>query len=1182
MSGRGTKKVIVALVSAIVLVAALASASPAAAEDFLSGYVANEESPSLTKFDTTTNEGVETVGDELGEPASIVMPADGSSFFATESCDALENNGGTLLHVSLEGNILGRIELASESCIKKIAMSSKADVGDSGETVWAVIGDEAVPVDSADGSVGRAIVPPASCPNGCVGEQVIDYVNDVALSPDGNTLYVLYTEKTIRAAPEEILETYIDKLVTYEVGGASAVQVTEPTFVAISEGKSIAVSGNGRKAFISSSLCAIHQLCTSDLTTFELGPDPNPNTQQSQNVDLTEGGQVLQMPDENYLWVAQDPETLIKGEAAEVFETDTGPPYSSFFREFDLNDPIALAAVPDEGSIYVGFHDRSSIAALTVDGETEIPVGEGPVGGIVLTPAQAPDAKLTVHPAGLNQSTKFDASESTITCDAQQCSEIAEYKWNFGDGSEETTTVPTTEHTYRSAGPFEASVTEVSSYGVSTELITSGHQVTVDGGPQARAAVTVTLPALVTRASGPTRLGGSITDTLILTEGQGQSGGAVEFRVYGPDDTTCQAPALESTTVPVNGDGEFTSPAYTPTELGTYHWTTNYVDGSGDPPALGNCGDAEESTEVIKALPTVPGVASPGVVIGGQVSDKAEVTGGAHPTGTIDFALYAPGDVNCTGTPVFTDSSGLGEDDPLEPDVATSATFAPTRAGRYRWIASYSGDADNEAVPGTCNSANQAVSIGKATPTIATHASPDVRVPEGLVFDVATVSGGYEESGTVGFALYGPLDPTCEGGPVFTATAELGADGTATSPDFAPGKIGEYHWVATYGGDVDNNRVAGTCGDANESVTAGKATPGFETRAVERVTIGGEVSDTAILSGGHAPTGTISFALYGPDDATCSGPPLATDSATVQGNGSFQSTPFTAVVPGTYRWVAEYSGDAENEPAAGTCGAEGETSVVAKATPTLDTTATAEVGLGGPIAATASVGGGHGPTGTVTFDLFAPDDAACTGSPVFTATVPLGADGSASSGAFTPIAAGAYAWRATYSGDDFNDSVTGACGPSSNVIAPTPPPSPPAGSQSSQPPSSPASPSPEADLSVKLSAPKRGLVGKELTYKIAVANDGDLAAGVVELNVRLGGARAEIKRAKGPGCKGDRAVTCKLGSLAPGKKVEVEITLLPKALGRLTLTGTVDGSGADAAPGNDRASDTIRIAARHR
>jgi Domain of unknown function DUF11 len=117
---------------------------------------------------------------------------------------------------------------------------------------------------------------------------------------------------------------------------------------------------------------------------------------------------------------------------------------------------------------------------------------------------------------------------------------------------------------------------------------------------------------------------------------------------------------------------------------------------------------------------------------------------------------------------------------------------------------------------------------------------------------------------------------------------------------------------------------------------------------------------------------------------------------------------------------------------------------------------------------------------------------------------------------------------------------------------------------------------------VKLSAPKRGLLGKDLTYRVAVVNDGDVAAGSVELNVRLSGGRAEIEKVKGPGCKGDRAVTCKLGSLAPGKKVEVEITVLPKAAGRLTLTSTVEGRGADAEPGDNRAADTTRIASRHR
>ena len=56
-------------------------------------------------------------------------------------------------------------------------------------------------------------------------------------------------------------------------------------------------------------------------------------------------------------------------------------------------------------------------------------------------------------------------------------------------------------------------------------------------------------------------------------------------------------------------------------------------------------------------------------------------------------------------------------------------------------------------------------------------------------------------------------------------------------------------------------------------------------------------------------------------------------------------------------------------------------------------------------------------------------------------------------------------------------------------------------------------------------------------------------------------------------------MTCQLGSLAPGKKLEIEIIVLPKTTGLLTLTSTMEGSGADAKPGNDRAADTVRIAA---
>ncbi len=60
--------------------------------------------------------------------------------------------------------------------------------------------------------------------------------------------------------------------------------------------------------------------------------------------------------------------------------------------------------------------------------------------------------------------------------------------------------------------------------------------------------------------------------------------------------------------------------------------------------------------------------------------------------------------------------------------------------------------------------------------------------------------------------------------------------------------------------------------------------------------------------------------------------------------------------------------------------------------------------------------------GTVTFELFGPDDDACGGTPVFTSTVVLtlndaGDGGTATSAEYTPLLAGTYRWVASYSGD---------------------------------------------------------------------------------------------------------------------------------------------------------------------
>jgi hypothetical protein len=97
------------------------------------------------------------------------------------------------------------------------------------------------------------------------------------------------------------------------------------------------------------------------------------------------------------------------------------------------------------------------------------------------------------------------------------------------------------------------------------------------------------------------------------------------------------------------------------------------------------------------------------------------------------------------------------------------------------------------------------------------------------------------------------------------------------------------------------------------------------------------ISDTATLSGGATPTGTITFNLYGPDDATCTGAAIFTSTVPVNGNGTYPSASFTPTTAGTYRWIANYSGNANNTGTANACNAAGENVVVGIAAASIPT-----------------------------------------------------------------------------------------------------------------------------------------------------------------------------------------------------------------------------------------------------
>jgi hypothetical protein len=73
------------------------------------------------------------------------------------------------------------------------------------------------------------------------------------------------------------------------------------------------------------------------------------------------------------------------------------------------------------------------------------------------------------------------------------------------------------------------------------------------------------------------------------------------------------------------------------------------------------------------------------------------------------------------------------------------------------------------------------------------------------VADQATVSGGYNPTGTVTFDLYN--NPNGTGTPLFTDTETL-SGGSATSKGYTTTATGTDYWVATYNGDANNSSVS--------------------------------------------------------------------------------------------------------------------------------------------------------------------------------------------------------------------------------------------------------------------------------------------------------------------------------------------------------------------------------------
>ena len=183
------------------------------------------------------------------------------------------------------------------------------------------------------------------------------------------------------------------------------------------------------------------------------------------------------------------------------------------------------------------------------------------------------------------------------------------------------------------------------------------------------------------------------------------------------------------------------------------------------------------------------------VVVGGSISDTATLTAGAGATGTITFKLYS--DAGCLNQVL----TGLSPVTVNGPGDYNSGSYTTTLVGTYYWIASYSGDATNEASTGACGDDNETSVVTKIVSGISTSQSV---IPN----DSATVTGG--GSGDVRFRLYN--NATCSGTALVDQTKTL-AGGTAatTNTTVSVSTDGTYSWLVEYAGDATHTNAISTC-----------------------------------------------------------------------------------------------------------------------------------------------------------------------------------------------------------------------------------------------------------------------------------------------------------------------------------------------------------------------------------
>jgi hypothetical protein len=566
-------------------------------------------------------------------------------------------------------------------------------------------------------------------------------------------------------------------------------------------------------------------------------------------------------------------------------------------------------------------------------------------------------------------------------------------------------------------------------------------------------------PALTTQGS---ETANGAVGTAVLSDTATLSGGfmvatgtpapTLTFTLIAPDNTT-----VYTETQSVTGAGNYTttgsgSGSTSATQVGTYRWNVSYnANGSPFDNSATHTGqsDTAEQLTTIPAAPALTTQASEtanGTVGTALLSDTALLAGGFHvgagsPAPTLTFQLIAP-----NGSTVYTETQTVTATGNYSTTGNGSGSEVASQVGTYYWNVSYSGNATNFSVTdnGQTDPAEQLTTVA-ATPGLATTPGGTVIVGGGAkLTDSATLSGGFGTlQGTVTFSLFAPgVTPnSTDSNNVYSDTVPVSGTGTYTTATgtnpggFLPTAAGTYQWVVVYSGDPTNNPVTSPFGSepetANNQAQTSLSTTASPTGSLTLGTTAPTLTDSAMLSGGNSPTGSINFTLK------LGGTTVYTASDPVSGNKTYSASftlPTTGTVTGTYTWSATYSGDTNNTESSDQGGSSEQVTVQA-ASPRVATTPTPAVAtIGAGLSDSAKLSGGYVPTGSITFTLLqGVTPGTCTGSTttVFTKTVTVTGNGTYTTpSAYTATALGSYAWVVTYTGDGNNTPPSaGSCEP---------------------------------------------------------------------------------------------------------------------------------------------------------